>query len=92
MTATRDRELDDGQEPQPPIRLRVTIFIEVGASDFIEAASHQQKIEAFASTVRASYPAVALRFWEPRERVKAPSPVPRGIRSYTGRLHRYTDA
>jgi hypothetical protein len=73
------------------MRLRITIALEVEAGDFIQAASHQQRLQAFLERVRDPYPDASLRFWERREKAQRSAPSAGALKHYTGRLNRYED-
>ena len=73
-----------------PMRLRISLSLEIEAADFVEAAAHQRCLQAHLERMQETYPEMALDFWERRRRVQARATDGlRGIRSYTGRLSRY---
>jgi hypothetical protein len=73
-----------------PMRLKISIAIEIEAADFVEAATHQRRLQDHLERAQAIYPAMELNFWERRRRLRSKTPdTLRGIRSYTGRLSRY---
>ena len=73
-----------------PMRLKISIAIEIEAADFVEAAAHQRRLQDYLERAQSTYPEMELHFWERRRRLRSKTPdALRGIRSYTGRLSRY---
>jgi hypothetical protein len=71
--------------------LKIEIKTEVDASDFFEAAGHQEKVEAFLQTFRRDYPDAVLEIRERRLRGHgAARPEPRRKRR-SGRVAAYSD-
>jgi hypothetical protein len=67
--------------------------LEIDASDYVEAADHQRRLEEFVDTVRKLYPGVALRVSAGRETTRrrdSGSKEP-AQRTPSRRVARYTD-
>jgi hypothetical protein len=74
------------------MRMKAEIALEVDASDFIEAAEHQKKLELFLATLKELYPGAELRFWERRERTGAGgTAAARPARASARRVNAYDD-
>ena len=76
------------------MRLRATISIDLDASDFVDAADHQRRLQELFDVVRAAYPSAEFQFRErrarPARRVETPpSADVTELKHYTGKLSRY---
>lgn len=76
------------------MRLRAAITIDIEAADFVEAATHQRRLQALFDQVAAAYPAAEFQLRERRERAaRRPAEAePEGVtqlKHYTGKLNRY---
>jgi hypothetical protein len=70
------------------MRLRAEIVVELEAADFVDAATHQNRLESFISQLSEAYPNVKLTLRERRDRGPKEADLrPSGHAS--GRLHRY---
>jgi hypothetical protein len=78
------------------MKIRAILTIDIEASDFVDAAEHQRRVEALLSQVSAVYPSAALTFRERRVSARDAGPRPAGQRmaapvQATGRLSSYVD-
>lgn len=75
------------------MRLKATITIDIDATDFVEAAGHQRRIEALLTDMQQAYPAAGLDFRERRasRRGRQDVRMPRPVQAVTGRLSAYVD-
>ena len=73
------------------MRLKATFTIELEASDFVEAASHQRALEQELLTLRATFPHSQLRIVTSRERQSGRATSRPVNSNITGRLHAYTE-
>jgi hypothetical protein len=74
------------------LRLRAEIVIELDATDFVEAASHQNRLEQLLDQLHDVYPRARLSIRERRDRGPRPPASLRPNGRTTGRLHKYDDA
>jgi hypothetical protein len=73
----------------PGVRLRVTVTIDIDATDFLEAAEHQKRVEKFLGAVQGEYPSAFVSVKQ-RRRPSADGPAaPRTLKFSTGRLNTY---
>ncbi len=70
-------------------RLRATITIEVDASDYREAAAHQERLESHLTTLRGDYPDARITVSERRTSQPAGRASPRPLHVRSGRLNAY---
>jgi hypothetical protein len=74
------------------MRLRACITVDIEAADYLEAASHQRRLQALFEAVAASYPEAEFQFRERRIRAaRRPSGSAEvtELKHYTGKLSRY---
>lgn len=58
------------------MRLRALITIDIDATDFVEAAEHQRRLEEIAQRIKSEYEHVALLLRERRERAECARDLP----------------
>jgi hypothetical protein len=73
----------------PTIRLRVTISVDVEATDFLEAAEHQKRLQTYLSSLRDEYPEAALSVRDRRAPRVERSRPPRAMHARSGKLNVY---
>lgn len=69
------------------MRLRAQITIDIDATDFVEAADHQRRLEEMVRRIREEYEHAALLLRERRERAEAP----REVRAQPSLVARYAN-
>ncbi len=73
------------------MRLRAEMTIEIEACDFVEAADHQQKLNAALRGIKAEYPQTKFALRTVREAGVAETRQDKGkMRRHTGNLALYT--
>jgi hypothetical protein len=70
-------------------RLRATITIEVDASDYREAAAHQERLESHLTSVRGDYPDAQIVLSERRAAAPSGRSSGRSLHLRSGRLNAY---
>lgn len=75
------------------MRLRATFIIDLDAADYVDAANHQQKVEAILAEIAQTYPTSRLELRERREARMTPqqASATHALRPSTGNLHAYVD-
>lgn len=76
------------------MRLRASITVDIDAADYVEAATHQRRLQELFEAVSAAYPGAEFQFRERRVRAaRRPREAgPEGVtqlKHYTGKLNRY---
>jgi hypothetical protein len=73
----------------PTIRLRVTISVDVEATDFLEAAEHQKRLQTYLSSLRNEYPEASLAVRDRRAPRAERARPPRAMHARSGKLNVY---
>lgn len=73
------------------MRLRAQITINMEASDFIEAAGHQDRLESLMQDIRSRFGTADMEFREVRSRSAARVLTAHKRPETTGRLNRYEE-
>jgi hypothetical protein len=74
------------------LKLRAQITIDIEAEDFVSAADHQRRVEAFIETIRQVYDDTSLVLKERRVLAGPREPRPEPVqRRPTGKLNSYAD-
>lgn len=75
------------------MRLRASITIEIEAVDYVEAATHQRRLQQLFDNVEAAYPGAEFQLRERRVRAKRSAGGRSGevteLKHYTGKMNRY---
>ncbi len=72
--------------PSSKLKLRFAVTLDVEASDYVEAAAHQKRVETCLMTLASEYPGVSV---EMRERREGPRRPPNRGAVSTGRVSLY---
>jgi hypothetical protein len=70
-------------------RLRATITIEIEATDYREAAVHQERLESHLTAVRSDYPDAQIALCERRGGPRPATNPSRTLHHRSGRLNSY---
>lgn len=73
------------------MRLRAQISIDIEVSDFLEAATHQRRVEQLYDLVRHSYDQAQLDFRQRRQRTLSRNAGDGALIHYTGRMAEYEE-
>ncbi|MEQ1809863.1 MAG: hypothetical protein ABL889_08055 [Terricaulis sp.] len=73
------------------MRLRAQILIDIEASDFSDAATHQQRVEQLFELVRHTYDQAQLDFRQRRQRTLSRRASNGALVHYTGRMAEYEE-
>ena len=76
-------------QSMPAVRLRVTMTIDIDATDYLEAAEHQKRLETCLGVVRDSYPSLAVEVRERRGAKSRAQAATRPFRVQSGKLNAY---
>lgn len=74
------------------MRLRASIIVDIEAADYVDAATHQRRLQTLFEAVAAAYPAADFQFRERRARAARRPAESEGVtqlKHCTGKLNRY---